>query len=392
MKDLRAAKLFAAIAAAVLAVGACTTGGGASPSSPVATSGASPTAAASPDQSSGTSAEPSGSAASSQPSGSGGGDGEYVIGVSNTLQGNGWREEMICSAKAEALASGQVSKMVIAHRTTDAAGQLDDLRNLIASDVDAIIVNPVSPDAITAALDEAVDKGITVVAVDQGVNQADAYLMSNDQEAYGYLGAKWLFEQLGGEGNVVYQRGIAGAQADTDRDTGFKRALAENPGITVVAEQATNWDPATAVQQIGEFLAGGQPVDGVWTSGVDSSIVSAFKTAGKPYVPIVGADNSEFVSQLINEDGLVGAAVTNPAAVGGAGVALALRVLNGEPPAEQQQLLTPEVWDNQTPEGKASLEGAVDPSIDPLWPLNISIPDWTTYTKEQLLACKGPGE
>ena len=28
--------------------------------------------------------------------------GKYVIGVSNTLIGNGWREEMICSVKAQA--------------------------------------------------------------------------------------------------------------------------------------------------------------------------------------------------------------------------------------------------------------------------------------------------
>ena len=27
---------------------------------------------------------------------------KYVVGVSNTLTGNGWREEMICSIKAEA--------------------------------------------------------------------------------------------------------------------------------------------------------------------------------------------------------------------------------------------------------------------------------------------------
>ncbi len=66
-----------------------------------------------------------------------------------------------------------------------------------------------------------------MVAVDSPVTDPNAYILSNDQENYGYLGAKWLFEQLGGKGDVVYMRGIAGVQADTDRDTGFKRALAE---------------------------------------------------------------------------------------------------------------------------------------------------------------------
>jgi ribose transport system substrate-binding protein len=50
--------------------------------------------------------------------------GPYTIGVSNTVAGNGWREEMICSIKAQALASGEVSSLNIAHRNTDAAGQL----------------------------------------------------------------------------------------------------------------------------------------------------------------------------------------------------------------------------------------------------------------------------
>ncbi|MGH2381953.1 MAG: substrate-binding domain-containing protein, partial [Candidatus Limnocylindria bacterium] len=171
-----------------------------------------------------------------------GGDGSYHIGVSNTVQGNGWREEMICSIKAQAADSGEVADLTIQHRNTDAAGQLEDIRTLIAADVDAIIVNPVSPDAVNVALEEAMDAGITVVAVDQAVTADGAYLLANNQEEYGYLGATWLFEQLGGEGQVVYMRGAAGATADTDRDTGFQRALEENPGIEVVAEVATGWD------------------------------------------------------------------------------------------------------------------------------------------------------
>ena len=62
---------------------------------------------------------------------------DYTIGVSNTVQGNGWREEMICAIKAQALASGKVKALNIAHRNTDAAGQLEDLRNLISAKVDA---------------------------------------------------------------------------------------------------------------------------------------------------------------------------------------------------------------------------------------------------------------
>ena len=46
---------------------------------------------------------------------------KYVIGVSNTLVGNGWREEMICSVKAQALASGKVSSVKVANRNESPA-------------------------------------------------------------------------------------------------------------------------------------------------------------------------------------------------------------------------------------------------------------------------------
>src|ERR1700726_4868488 len=67
---------------------------------------------------------------------------KYVVGVSNTLVGNGWREEMVCSIKAEALASGLVSKVILANRNGGPSEQIADLRNLISAGVNIIIVTP----------------------------------------------------------------------------------------------------------------------------------------------------------------------------------------------------------------------------------------------------------
>jgi ribose transport system substrate-binding protein len=172
-----------------------------------------------------------GGGASPAASGGGDGGGSYHFGVSNTFTNNGWREEMICSINAQSVASGEVAELTINHRDTDAAGQLEDLRNLIAQDVDAIVVNPADRSAIDDALAEATEAGITVVAVDQAVTEESAFVLSNDQEEYAYLGATWLFEQMGGSGDVVYMRGIAGAAADDDRDAGLQRAPEEKQEI-----------------------------------------------------------------------------------------------------------------------------------------------------------------
>lgn len=316
----------------------------------------------------------------------------YTIGVSNTVQGNGWREQMICAMRAQALVEGDVNNMIVAHRNTDSAGQLEDINNLIEAGVDAIVLNPSNPDALNSALEAALAKDIVVVAVDAGVTAEGVYILSNNQEEYAYLGAKWLFEQLGGKGDVVYMRGIAGVSADTDRDNGFKRALAEFSDINVVHEVFTGWQQDQGKQQILDFLATSIPFDGVWTSGIDNVIVDAFVESGAPLVPIVGADNAGFVQYLTTVDGLKGAAVTNPGSVGGAGVALAVDILNGKAPAEKTVLVDPVLWENTTDEGRAVITAAQNPNLDPEWPVSVTVPGWTDYSMDQIIACKGPGD
>src|SRR5690242_7634974 len=93
---------FAAIA--VLAAACSSSGSSSAPSA--AASAAAPSAAAS---AAGSAAAPSGSAAAKQ----------YKIGYSNGGGvGNGFREEQVCTAKAQAKASGQVSELVVKHRNT----------------------------------------------------------------------------------------------------------------------------------------------------------------------------------------------------------------------------------------------------------------------------------
>ena len=332
---------------------------------------------------------------------------QYKIGYSNAASvGNGFREEQVCTAKAQALASGAVSELTTIHHVVDAAGQLQDLRDLIAKGVNAIVFNPNDPAALNPALAEAKAAGIKTVSVDAYVTDPDTYNLYNNQVEYAKLGAKWLFDKLGGKGTVYYMRGLAGNSADSDRDKGFKEVLKDYPNIKVVPNAdgvATGWDPAKTTQIINDFLASGQydSINGIWTSGMDSMVVDAIKGANKKFVPIVGADLGAFVKQLLDPvgyPGLEGVAVTNTAAVGGAGIALALKLLNGEkvttdPAASQPNtvLLKPVAADNLTDANKAILKSWQVAGLDPTWPLGLKIDGYTTYTGEQAVACKGPG-
>src|SRR6202161_1647113 len=89
---------------------------------------------------------------------------KFVVGVSNTLIGNGWREEMICSIKAQAEASGIVSKVIVANRNGGPSEQIADIRNLISAGANIIIINPSDREALNPATKQAAAKGIVVVA------------------------------------------------------------------------------------------------------------------------------------------------------------------------------------------------------------------------------------
>jgi ribose transport system substrate-binding protein len=312
----------------------------------------------------------------------------YTLGLSNTLVGNGWREGQLCAFKAQALASGKVDSLRIAHRATDTAGQISDIRGMISAGVDAIVINPSSPTALKPVAAQARARGIEVIFIDQYVSAPGVYNASNDQVAYGRLGAEWLFKKMRGRGNVVEMRGIAGVPADTDRHKGFQQALKKYPNIRVVKSVFTGWQFAPGAKQILDILNSGTRVDGVWTSGIDYTIVDAFRTAGKRYVPIVGADNYGFVRQLKSRfPQFQGAAVTNPSSIGGVGAAQAIRVL------DKQQVpkwikLNPEVW--TWPQDRSDINKYARAGAPADASAQLQIRPWTTYTLKQYAECKGP--
>ncbi len=317
-------------------------------------------------------------------------EGGFVVGVSNTLVGNGWREQMICAIKAEATASGLVDSVVVVNRNGGPTEQIADLEGLISQGVDAIILNPTDREGLNAVIESAIAQGIVVVAVDQAVTAEGAYVATNDQTAYARLGAEWLFEQLGGSGKVVEMRGIDGVPADTDRHDGFMEALANYPDIEVVASTFTGWDPSTGAQQALDLITT-QEIDGIWTSGIDYSVVEQFQVADVDFVPIVGADNNGFVEQLIQlaDAGLIGAAVTNPPAIGAVGMAIALDALTGNNPPHET-ILTPEVFTTDNVDG---LNGIYAPDEQVGWSTYVDIEPYTSYNgSADVSACKAPGE
>src|SRR4051794_9529289 len=128
------------------------------------------------------------SGSSSSSGSSGNANKKFTLGVSNTLVGNGWREEMICAVKAQALASGAVDKVLVSNQNGAAPEQIAAIRNLISSGANAIIINPADATALNSVISEAKRRGVKIISVDQAIDSPDVLNVTNDQKQYGKLG------------------------------------------------------------------------------------------------------------------------------------------------------------------------------------------------------------
>ncbi len=318
--------------------------------------------------------------------------GPWVIGLSNSLYGNGWREEMVCAVKAEAAAAPNkslVSKVLVAQAGQDPARQISDIRGMISQGANAILINPPNPTALNGVIEQAVAKGIVVVVMDQLVTSKAPYQVENNQVEYGAVGIDWLAKQLHGKGNIVIVRGIAGAPADTDRETGIQRELKKFPNLHVAGEIFSEWNPVTGLQRISTFLTAHPNVDGWWTSGLGGQVVQAYQQAKRKFVPTVGADGNDFLAYLydLRSQGLIGAAVTNPPAVGSAALDIALNVLQGHKQAKITKLM-PQVWDNVD---RNNLKGKFFRKLGPTFQAAWQVPGYSHYSFSQMTSCFGKG-
>jgi ribose transport system substrate-binding protein len=192
----------------------------------------------------------------------------FTIGISNSFISSEYRTQMIAElieTNQEYMDMGYTTELVIESADTDVAGQIQQLQNLMAKGVDAILVNPGDVNGLNATLEEAVAKGIIVISVDQELEAKGVYNVGIDQKEWAKTSAKWLAEKLEGEGDVVQIEGFPGHPANVARMDGVAEVFADYAGINVLATDTGKWDEATGQQVMSNFLAAYPTLDGYWT-------------------------------------------------------------------------------------------------------------------------------
>lgn len=218
------------------------------------------------------------------------------IALSNSYAGNSWRQQMLKTwdrATSDAVKAGIVKDVKVVNANASAPEQANHIQSLIVEGWDAIVINAASPTALNGVIQEACDAGIIVVVYDGLATAPCAYKVAYDYTSMGVQEAEFVAKKLGGKGNVLEVRGIAGVSVDDDIHKGITDTFGKYAGINVVGSVHGNWTQTIAQKEVASVLPSLPPVDAIVTQGGDGwGTYQAFKAAGRP-TPLIIMGNRQ---------------------------------------------------------------------------------------------------
>lgn len=164
----------------------------------------------------------------------------YIIGVSQCSDDE-WRNQMNKEILREALFYPGV-EVEIRSAGDNNQRQIADIEYFIHKKVDLIVVAPNEAEAITPIVEKAYSQRIPIVLVDRKINSEHytAYIGADNYEMGRQIGI-YITSRLRSEGNIVELTGLKGSTPARDRHRGLMDALADAPGIHIIAQADAGW-------------------------------------------------------------------------------------------------------------------------------------------------------
>lgn len=228
----------------------------------------------------------------------------------------------------------------------DPAKQLDQVEQLIARGVDAIILSPIDTNGIIPAVKKANEAGIPLVAFDRTATEGEvASFVRSDNNEMAEAAAQWLADQLKeryGEykGNIVNLQGLMTSTPGQERDEGFQKVMEQYPDINVIATQPADFRQDKGFDQMLSIIQANQGVkiDGVFGAN-DENVLGAlraikqqdlFYPVGDPdHIFLTGIDGSAQALEAIQNGEMDITASQHPIQSAEATVQLAVELIYG---------------------------------------------------------------
>jgi len=271
---------------------------------------------------------------------------QRTIGVSLILAPIPHCQAIVQAVKDVAEAKGD--KVVVMDADVKIEKEIQNIEDLVAQQVDGIVLDAISFDATEAALKAAFDAGIPVAAIDNMVKNQDLVISNNTSDNYmaGVLCAEDMIKKTQ-TGSVVILTNSA-ADACIQRVNGFKETLAAKaPGIKIELEAETKADIAAITTQVEDLLQRFPNLTGFFgcsdREGVGAS--AAFISAGKDPTMVYSVDGNPDMIQLIIDGKAGGTVAQDPYTMGKMAITNLYLYFEGKELTEAQKTAkVPVVW------------------------------------------------
>ena len=268
---------------------------------------------------------------------------DFIIGVSQCSD-DAWRRSMNEEMQREASFSGNID-LRIKTAYDNNQRQIRDIEELIAENVDLLIVSPNEATPLTPVIEKAMDEGIPVILVDRKIasNKYTAFVGADNFQIGKEVGI-YASQLLNGKGNVVEIRGLKGSTPDLERHNGFVSSLSHFPEIKIVYESDGAWLRSEANKRMSEALSKVQSIDLVFAHNDEMAIgvYEALNSSNDIKKPIIlgidalpGADGG--IERVLN--GSIDATFIYPTG-GEKAIQTALQILNKKPFSRENVLYT----------------------------------------------------
>ena len=259
-------------------------------------------------------------------------DGDYKIAVITMDSVDQHWVSLKEGAEEEAKAD-DVTVDFMAPDVKDDAKQIECINNAVAGGYDALMVAANSEDAVSGALQEAIDAGMKLVYVDSPANVEAEATFSTDNKAAGKTAGEEMIKALEDKGIKDGSIGIVNINNSTNtaiqREAGFREAF-EGTDYELLETQFCEGDAAKAQTIAENYITEG--VVGIYgtNEGASTGVGNAIKASGSDEIIGVGFDKSDTLKGLIEDGYLVCTMAQNPDQMGKLGVQACIKALNGE--------------------------------------------------------------
>ena len=259
-------------------------------------------------------------------------DGDYKIAVITMDSVDQHWVSLKEGAEEEAKAD-DVTVDFMAPDVKDDAKQIECINNAVAGGYDALMVAANSEDAVSGALQEAIDAGMKLVYVDSPANVEAEATFSTDNKAAGKTAGEEMIKALEDKGVKDGSIGIVNINNSTNtaiqREAGFREAF-EGTDYELLETQFCEGDAAKAQTIAENYITEG--VVGIYgtNEGASTGVGNAIKASGSDEIIGVGFDKSDTLKGLIKDGYLVCTMAQKPDQMGKLGVQACIKALNGE--------------------------------------------------------------